>query len=88
MPGKGPSWPGQTRLLPEVMQAIVSLWDSHPDSTGAPAVYEQLMPQRSIDGPVSLDATTADTSEEGFNVVHAFDSLADTSETRDIKTDL
>lgn len=88
VPGKSLSWPEETRVLAEVMRAIIALWEAHPESTGALAVYEQLMLQRLTDAPAVLDETIADTSDEGFNTVHAFDGLLKTVELQNIKTDL
>ncbi|WP_155830343.1 hypothetical protein [Glycomyces tenuis] len=88
VPSKSLSWPEETRVLSEVMRAIIALWDAHPESTGALAVYEQLMLQRLADAPAVLDESVADTSGEGFNTVHAFDALLETVELQNIKTDL
>jgi hypothetical protein len=88
VPAKGLAWPDETRTLAAVMQAIVALWNEHPDSTGAFGVDEQLIMQRLPDAPIVVDRSIADTSAEGFNVVHAFDDLIRSVNLGDIKTDL
>lgn len=88
VPDQSLSWPDETFQLSEVMRALVVLWRANPESTGALAVYEDLMMQRLPDAPIVLDQSVADSSEGGFNVLHAFDDLLDSLEVADIKTDL
>jgi hypothetical protein len=88
VPAKGMAWPDETRELAAVMQAIVALWNEHPESTGAFGVDEQLLMQRLPDAPIVMDQSIADANAEGFNVVHAFDDLIRSFNLDDIKTDL
>ena len=88
VPSKSLSWPDETRVLSNVVRAVIALWEAHPDSTGVLAVYEQLMLQRLTDAAIVLDQTITGTSDEGFNTAHAFDDLLELVELRDIRTDL
>lgn len=88
VPAKGMPWPDETRELAVVMQAIVALWNEHPESTGAFGVDEQLLMQRLPDAPIVVDQSIADASAEGFNVVHAFDDLIRSFNLDDIRIDL